>query len=157
MTLEAPGIVVTEAQSVAMLRLCVTWAEMRHVMGPGLAELRAAIAAQGIGTVGAWFTYHFRMPTDTLDFAICVPVASLPTPIGRVEPMIRPAATVVRATMRGDYNGLAAGWGELRDWVSVNRHPTGAVFWECYTVGPEASADPADWRTELNWPLLASG
>ena len=153
MTLETPEIVATGPQSVATILLCVPWAEMRHVMMPGLSELRAAVAAQGIGTDGAWFTYHFRMPTDTLDFAICVPVASPPMPIGRVEPMVIPAATVVRATMRGDYSGLAAAWGTLRNWVAANGHSIGPAFWESYTVGPDTGAEPADWRTELNWPL----
>jgi len=156
MTLESPGIVATEPQSVATISLCVPWAEMRHVMMPGLSELRAAVAAQGIGADGAWFTYHFRMPTDTLDFAICVPVVSPPTQIGRVESMLLPAETVVRATMRGDYSGLAAAWGTLRDWVAANGHSIGPAFWESYIVGLETSADPADWRTELNWPLLVA-
>jgi effector-binding domain-containing protein len=147
MTLSTPCVVATEPQPVAMVRLCVSWAEMPHVVVPGLAELRAAVATQGIGSDGAWFTYRFRMPTDTADFAICVPVAR----------MLLPAATVVRATMRGDYSGLAAAWGELRDLVAANRHTTGTAFWECYTVGPETSADPADWRTELNRPLLTAG
>jgi hypothetical protein len=56
MTLSTPCVVATEPQPVAMVRLCVSWAEMPHVVMPGLAELRAAVATQGIGSDGAWFT-----------------------------------------------------------------------------------------------------
>ena len=48
---------------------------------------------------------------------------------------------------------VAAAWGELRDWIAATGHTTRAGFWECYTIGPESSTDPADWRTELTWPL----
>ena len=151
--IEPLRIVATEPQQVAMVRLCVPWTEMRHVIGPGLTEVRDAVAAQGIATAGPWLTHHFRMPTDTLDFAICVPVAAAVAAMGRVEPGQLPAANVVRTVMHGDYAGLAAAWGELRDWIAATGHTTRAGFWECYTIGPESSTDPADWRTELTWPL----
>ena len=104
---------------------------------------------------GAWLIRQFRAPTDTLDLAICVPVAAPVAPIGRVEPGVLPATTLARTVMHGNYAGLAAAWGELRDWIASQGHATGPEFWECYSVGPQTHSDPADWRTELNWPLAA--
>lgn len=151
--IEPPRIVATAPQQVAMVRLSVPWAEMRHVMRPRLNEIAQAIAAQGIPATGPWFTHHVRQPTDTLDFAICVPVASEIRSVGRVEPGLRPAMTVIRTVMQGDYAGLGAAWGGLRAWIAEQGHTTRPEFWECYVVGPETSPNPADWRTELNWPL----
>jgi effector-binding domain-containing protein len=151
--IEAPCIVATAPQPVAMVRLCVPWAEMRHVMRPGLNEIAQAVAHQGIAATGPWFNHHFRQPTDTLDFAICMPVASDIRPVGRVETGLRPAMTVVRTVMYGDYAGLGAAWGELRTWIVAQGHRIRPEFWECYVVGPETSTNPANWRTEMNWPL----
>ncbi|PZR90401.1 MAG: hypothetical protein DLM68_04775 [Hyphomicrobiales bacterium] len=39
--------------------------------------------------------------------------------------------------------------------IVANGHTSGSDFWQCYLAGPEANADPAAWRTELNQPLLA--
>ena len=154
--IEPPRIVATTAQPVAMLRLLVPVAEVRHVMGPGLKEVRDTVAAQGIATAGPWLTHHFRMPADTFDFAICVPVASVIQADGRVEPWELPALTVARTIAIGDYAQLGANWGALRDWIAAQGRKTRPALWECYTVGLETSANPEDWRTELNWPLMAA-
>jgi effector-binding domain-containing protein len=124
-------------------------------MGPGLAELKAAVAAQSITPTGPWFNHHFRRPTDSFDFEICLPVAARVTPIGRVKAGQLPATTVARTIYHGDYGGLGSAWGEFEAWILANGHTPGSDFWECYVTGPEANADPATWQTELNWPLMA--
>ena len=50
--LETPQIVETAAQETAFIRLTVPRAEIQNVMGPGLGELMAALAAQGIAPQG---------------------------------------------------------------------------------------------------------
>ena len=153
--IETPQVVQAAPQLMASIRLNVGWSEMRQVMGPGLSEVRAVAAAQGIAATGVWFTHHFRQPTDTLDFEICLPVAARVKPEGRVKPGELPAATVARTVYRGGYEGLGAAWGEFTAWIRTNGHKANADFWERYVAGPESSADPADWRTELNRPLIA--
>ena len=152
--LETPHIVHTRTQMIASIPLQVDWAEMRKVMGPGLAELRAAVTAQAIAVTGPWFNHHFRMPTDTFDFEICLPVASPVTPVGRVRASQLPAATVIRTVYQGNYEGLATAWAEFKAWVLAQGLSTGPDFWECYQVGPESGTGPESWRTELNWTLV---
>jgi effector-binding domain-containing protein len=151
--LDAPQIIRTASQPTAIIHLNVPWAKMREVMGPGLAELQAAVAAQGIEATGPWFNHHLRMPTDSFDFEISLPVAAQITPVGRVKPSELSAATVARTIYHGPYDGLAKAWSEFGAWIQANGHETAQDFWECYLSGPEASADPAAWRTELNRPL----
>jgi effector-binding domain-containing protein len=153
--LDAPQIITTEPQLVAAIHLCVPWAKMREVMGPGLAELRSTVAEQGIAATGPWFNHHLRMPTDTFDFRISLPVGKPVTPKGRVEAHELLATTVARTTYHGPYDGLAKAWSEFTTWIAANDHRTGSEFWECYVSGPESGADPSSWRTELNWPLIA--
>ncbi|MGH6857571.1 MAG: GyrI-like domain-containing protein [Methylocella sp.] len=153
--LDAPQVIETAPQLTAGIRLCVAWAEMRKVMGPGLSELKAAVAAQGIATTGPWFDHHFRWPTDTFDFEICLPVAAQVKPVGRVKAGQLPAATVARTIYHGNYDGLGAAWGEFEAWILAKGYKTGPDFWQCYVPGPESNADPATWRTELNQPLIA--
>lgn len=50
--LDAPQVIQIAPQLIASIPLCVPWEEMRKVMGPGLSELKAAVAAQGIATTG---------------------------------------------------------------------------------------------------------
>jgi len=149
-----PHVTHSPEAPMAFIHLTIPRAEIRTVMGPGIAELHAALAAQGVTPSGPWFTHHRRMDPAAFDFEICLPVSSPVTPSGRVQPGCLPAATVARAVLHGSYEGLADAWGRLDSWIAAQGHRPAADLWERYVVGPETSADPADWRTELNRPLL---
>jgi len=152
--IDTPHVTHTAEAPMAFIHLTVPRAEIRTVMGPGLSELHAALAAQGATPSGPWFTHHRRMDPAVFDFEICVPVSSPVTPSGRVQAGYLPAATVAQTVLHGPYEGLADAWGRLEAWITTQGHRPAADLWERYVVGPETSADPADWRTELNWPLL---
>ena len=151
--IETPHVTESKPQRVAMIRLTVPASEIRQVMGPGLQEIMGALAAQGIAPAGPWLTHHLRTPSDTFDFAICVPVEKDVAPVGRVIPGELPASRVARTVLHGNYSELSKGWGDFRAWVTAQGHSMREDLWERYVTGPESSPDPADWRTELNQPL----
>jgi effector-binding domain-containing protein len=153
--IDTPQITQSAAQLTAIIRLTVPRKEIQNVMGPGIRELMAAVGAQGVAPTGPAFTHHLRMDPDTFDFEICVPVAQPISPAGRVKPGQLPATRVARTVYHGAYEGLGAAWGEFDAWIRANGHTPGPDLWECYVAGPESSPDPANWRTELNRPLIA--
>ncbi len=152
--IDTPQIARTDAQHTAVIHLTVPRGEIQNVMGPGIGELMAEVAAQGIEMTGPWFSHHLRMQPDVFDFEIGVPVASPVSPAGRVKGGELPAATVARTVYQGGYEGLGPAWGKLDAWVEAEGRTPGTDLWEVYVAGPESSADPADWRTELNRPLV---
>jgi effector-binding domain-containing protein len=152
--LDTPQITRTEDQQTAVIRLTVPKTEIQKVMGPGIKELMSTVAAQGIGPAGPWFTHHLRRPTDTFEFEISVPVTAPVAPTGRVTGSRWPAMKVACAVYRGPYEGLAAAWGEFDAWVKASGHKPGADLWEVYVAGPESGSNPAEWRTELNRPIV---
>ena len=151
--LDTPQVAKTDDQQTAVIRLTIPRAEIRNVMGPGIGELMATVAAQGIATAGPWFTHHLRMDPKIFDFEIGVPVAAPVAPAGRVKAGHLPATKVARTVYHGPYEGLGAAWGELDAWIAGQGHTTKADLWECYVAGPESGSDPAGWRTELNRPI----
>jgi effector-binding domain-containing protein len=153
--LDSPQVAQTAAQPAAVIRLTIPRAEIRKVMGPGLHEIMAAIAAQGVAPAGPWYTHHLRMDPEIFDFEIGVPVAAPVAAAGRVKPGGLPATRVARTTYHGSYEGLAAAWGQFDAWVAAHGHTPATDLWECYVAGPESSPEPADWRTELYRPLIS--
>ena len=151
--LDRPQIVQMEAQMTAIIRLTIPREEIQDVMGPAIAELLAAVAAQGIALAGAVFSHHLRMDPDIFDFEIGVPVRAPVSAAGRVKAGRLPAATVARTVHHGPYEGLGAAWEEFGAWIAAEGHVPAADLWECYVAGPESDPDPASWRTELNRPL----
>ena len=152
--LDTPQITQTSPKETAIIHVTVPRADIQKVMGPGIQEVMATVAAQGVGPAGPWFTHHLRMPTDTFDFEISVPVTAPVTPTGRVTGSQWPAMKVARAVYRGPYEGLSAAWGEFDAWIKANGHKTAQDLWEVYVVGPESGPDSANYTTELHRPLV---
>lgn len=151
--IEPPQIARTDTAHIAYIPLTVPREQIHDVMEPGIREVMAALASQGLTPAGPLFTHHRRIEPAIFDFEICVPVASPVTPVGRVRAGVLPAATVVRTVYCGPYEGLGAAWGEFKAWIAEQGHKARGGLWERYLAGPEAGADPAGWRTELNQPL----
>jgi len=151
--IEPPKIIRTTSQLTAVIHVTVAREEIQSVMGPGIRELMAVIAAQDLAPVGPWFTHHLRRPTDTFDFEISVPVSAPIAAAGRVRASAWPAMKVARTVYHGPYEGLAEAWGEFIEWIEANGHRQAEDLWECYLVGPDTSPDPGTWRTQLNRPL----
>jgi len=151
--IDTPQIIESAAQITAIIRLTIPREEIRNVMGPAIGEVLAAVAAQGIAPNGSVFSHHLKMDPAIFDFEVGVPVAKTVSAAGRVKPGALPATTVARTVYNGPYEGLGAAWGEFGSWITANGHTAASDLWECYVAGPESSADPANWRTELNRPL----
>jgi effector-binding domain-containing protein len=152
--IDTPRIVHTQAVETAAIRLAVPRSDMPKVMGPGVAELMATLAAQGIAPSGPVLDYHLRMEPGIFDFEIAVPVPRPVNPAGRVRPSRLPAATVARTVYHGSYEGLPEAWEEFEAWIAEQDRRSGPSLWQVYLTNPATHPDPETWLTELNRPLL---
>ncbi len=151
--LSTPQIIQTIAQEAAIIRLTIPRVEMMKQFGPAVAELLAALAAQGVEPIGAVFAHHLKMRSGIFDFELGVKVSGPVKAAGRVKPGQLPPAKVARTVYSGPYEGLPAAWGEFDTWMTANGHEQAENLWELYSVGPQSTPDAANWRTELNRPL----
>ena len=152
--IDPPQILQTTPQSTAIIHITVPRAEMKKVMGAGIAELMATLAKQGMAPAGAVFAHHLKMSRDTFDFELGVPVAKSVTPIGRVVNGQLPAATVARTIYHGPYEGLPSAWSEFEAWIAAQGRMSGPSLWETYLTKPAEHPDPATWLTEFTRPLV---
>jgi len=152
--IETPQIIQTTEQHYAFVHLTVPREEIGQAMGPGLQEVYGAVAAQGITPSGPWFTHHLKRPGTTFDFEICVPVEKPIQEAGQVEPGVWPSIRVAQTVYHGDYSGLPGAWGEFEAWIEAQGLREARDLWERYVVNPDSAKNSADWRTELNRPLL---
>ena len=148
--IEPPRLVTTTAQLVAFIPIRISREKIREVMGPGIVELKAAVAEQRVAVAGPWFTHHVTNPGQIFDFEICLPVATPVTPAGRTQAGEWPSMKVAQTTYHGGFEGLGAGWGEFMAALESAGHKVADGLWEQYLVGPETEASPAAWRTQLS-------
>ena len=152
--IDTPTILQTEKQLTAAIRLTIPRSEMQHVMGPGIGELMATVAAQGKSLSRPWFTRHFRMTPEQFDFEICVPISEPIVPAGRVVNSFLPASKVARTIYHGPFEELGSAWGEFGTWIENAGHKEDEWLWETYLTDPSENPDPSTWQTELTRPLV---
>ena len=102
--LDTPQIIQTTNQLTAVIHLTIPREEIQNVTGPGIGELMAAIAAQGITPTGPWLSHHLKIAPDIWDFEISVPVSAPVVAAGRVSPSQWPAMKVARTVYHGPYS-----------------------------------------------------
>jgi effector-binding domain-containing protein len=150
---DAPRIVKTIARLTAAIKITCPRSEIRNVMGPGYDELMSTLRTQGITSAGPWFTHHFKMPGETFDFEIGVPVPQPVSPAGRVNTSQLPAVTAAQTIYAGPYEGLPAAWGEFEKWIRAQGRTPAPWLWETYVTNPKSDPEGPTWRTELTRPL----
>lgn len=163
--IDAPTIATTTAQRAAVVRLTIPRSRMQAEMPVAIREVMASVARQGLRATGPLFAHHLAMSAESFDFEVGVPVDGTPVRDGRVAPGELPAATVVRTVYHGGYEGLHRAWEEfgrrakheLTEAIERQRLEPADTIWERYLAGPESSADPSTWRTELNQPMRRAG
>lgn len=152
--LDEPIITETKELRAAVIRVTTPRSEIEKVMDEAVAELLSGVMAQGMTPSGPLFAHHVKTDPKMFDFELGVPVPRAVSPAGRLEPGKLPAARVARTVYHGPYEGLFAAWTEFNQWVKEKGLKVAPNLWEVYESGAESNSDPADWRTQLNRPLL---
>lgn len=130
-------------------------AEMPRLMDGLFPEIFTVLADLGAVGSGPPLSLHTRIPTDTADLAVGVPLtAPLPSAFEtsggfRVEPTPCPGGPVAATSYLGGYDGLGAAWGAFLAEVGAAGHQPSSRFFEAYVSNPTEVADPSTLRTDL--------
>jgi AraC family transcriptional regulator len=114
-----------------------------HGQAAGLAVAGHPMARYAATGPGLW-TVDFIMPL------------AVPAPIsGEMQAGTLASGPVAFAVHEGPYDTLSATHAAIERWVEANGHEVSGAPWEWYVTDPGEWPDPADWRTEIFWPLKA--
>jgi AraC family transcriptional regulator len=72
---------------------------------------------------------------------------------GEMQSGALPAGPVALAVHAGHYDQLQETYVALERWIETNGFKAAGAPWESYVTDPGEHPDPADWRTEIYWPL----
>lgn len=91
-------------------------------------------------------------------FAVFRPVRN-PKPAGRIRVLELPQADLAVTVHTGRHDDIDVTYGRLGSWVVTHALAVDGPIHETYSVGPRDTTDPAEWRTEIGWPVfrLAAG
>lgn len=167
------------AQHVAVLRRRVTAETIGDDVGAAFGTLMGAVGASGVGFAGP----PFLVMTEVVDpdggagaIEVGIPVAG-PYPAGAGEAgpgetgageagpgevegavvgMEVPAHLVAATLHRGRYDEEGPAYAALEQWVQSHGHASAGPPREVYLTSPEDTPDPADYLTEIQFPITVS-
>lgn len=128
-------------------------AEIAAAIGDGLGKVAAHARGGAHAFAGPPFARFHSTGPGLLTFDVGLPVAASAAGGGEVEAGSLPAGPAACAIHAGPYDSLPETYAALERWIEAQgRRPAGAP-WEVYVTDPGDHPDPADWRTEVCWPL----
>ncbi|HEX4451194.1 MAG TPA: MerR family transcriptional regulator [Kofleriaceae bacterium] len=146
------------ATSAIAIRATLDRGELLAWWHGAIGELHATARAQRLaGTLGG--LYDTALFSEARGEAIVfVPLAPSAKPqlAGRIEPFEVPAAELALVTHAGSHDGIDAAYGELGAYVAAHEIAVDGPLREYYVRDPIDARDPADWLTEIAWPVFRS-
>ena len=148
-----PELVTVAPTTTAVVRGTVSAEEITDFFDRSFSVLGEAIAAQGVTPTGPAFGLYRGIPDETVDLEVGFPTNWAIEPDGAAEPGGLPGGQVARVVHAGSFDGLAGAWQGLGAWIAEQGLTPAEAYWEVYVTEPSPDMDPAELRTELNWPV----
>jgi AraC family transcriptional regulator len=81
-------------------------------------------------------------------------VIATPAPgAGEIEPITLPGGPAAVAVHMGPYDKLQDTYAAMERWMQERGVRAAGAPWESYITDPAEHADPANWRTDVFWPI----
>ncbi len=136
-----------DVQPTAVIRAHVPVEGIPAFLGGAFGEVLGVLAAQGLHPTGPPFA-RYGMGGDGFDVEAGFPSSAQVSPTGRVEACELPGGPAIVVLHRGPYDGVAAAYGAVEEWLAANQWTATGAPWESYLDGPEVG-EP---RTVVHWP-----
>jgi effector-binding domain-containing protein len=144
----------------AAVRLKARTSDLAGLFDEHLPNIAHRLADMGVQPAGPPYARYHEYGPENVDIEIGIPTAS-PVPNvpsladatpGEMASAELPGGQVAITVHRGSYDGLAAIYEQLHDWIHGQGHEEGPAPWESYVDDP-SEVDASDLRTEVCWPL----
>lgn len=113
-----------------------------------------ALERAGVRPVAPPFSLYRRVPTDTTDVEVGVPIdRPLDGPVDaggvRIKPSTLPAGEVARMSYVGGFDGLGQAWGDFMGSIITRGRQASFPFWETYMTEPNVQPPRTDFYSLL--------
>ncbi len=122
------------------------------VLGQLLPKVFGHATASGATMVGPPFVRYQNMAAF-LDIEAGMPVAPGAAGTDDIELGELPAGPALTTIHTGPYDGLPGAYSALQAWMKEHDITPSGGPWEVYLTDPGEVPDPAEWKTQIFWPI----
>jgi effector-binding domain-containing protein len=141
------------SQHVMFVRMRVGRHELSTAIGEGLGKAFPYAMRLGLAIAGRPLTRYLSTGPGLYEIEVGMPVSPAGPGEGDIQAGSLPGGPVAVAVHAGPYDQLTETYAALERWIEASGCRTGGAPWESYITDPADHPDPADWRTEVYWPL----
>ena len=109
--------------------------------------------SHGLAMAGAPFARYPEVGRGLLTVECGMPLAAPATGEGNIEAGELSGGRIVVAVHAGPYDTLHETHAAIERWIAEQGLESAGPPWESYVTDPTDHPDPADWRTEVCWPV----
>jgi AraC family transcriptional regulator len=144
------------AQPILLIRRMISRETLAAALGECFGKLFSMGYAAGLPISGQPIARYVSMTTEPWTVEAAMPLAAPATgTLG--DPEIQsgelPAGPVAFAVHSGPYQTLHETHAAIQRWIGEHGYVVAGPPWESYVTDPGQYPDPADWKTEVFWPL----
>lgn len=146
------------AMTAAAVTAVITMSDLLPWYLGALGELHATLDARGMRPSGpSGGIYAGELFADERGQAtVFVPTAAEIPRLGRVEPVVVPAAELAVIVHPGSLADVDRAYGALATYVASHALQVDGPIREYYLTGRQDTADENAWRTEICWPIFST-
>ena len=124
-------------------------------MGKMYEELYGALKKSKVEPKGAAFALFPSFTPESMEFVCAVPVEATAKIPAKYKVMQTQAGEVVKASHTGSYEKLEDLHNQLNQFIEFRNLEIAGAPWEVYVKGPMEEKDPANYVTEVYYPVKA--
>lgn len=143
------------SQPVLSVRARVPMSEIAGFMGGAFGEMFPYLFQMGARPAGPPLSIYYdpEFSAAGMDMEVCVPVDKVLEPAGRLGSRVLEGGRMVSILHAGPYEEVGKAYEALGAYLKENGLESAGPPREVYIVGPETGRDPAEYRTEVMWPV----
>ena len=141
------------AQPALIIRRKIARTELQPSLAECLGKVYGHCMKIGLPLDGRPFTRYLSTGPGLWTIEAGKPLAAPAAGEGEIEATTLPSGPVAMAVHGGLYDELNTTYAALERWIETNGYRTAGAPWESYITDPADYPDPADWRTEVYWPI----
>lgn len=142
-----------QAQPILFARLRAARHELPNAIAEGVGKVFMHAQQASIALAGHPFTRYPSTGPGLLTIEVGFRLSAPAPGAGDVEAGALPAGPAIVAVHGGPYDQLSETYAAAERWMEANGLQPAAAPWEWYVTDPAEHPNPADWRTEVYWPV----
>jgi AraC family transcriptional regulator len=140
-------------QAILLIRRSIPRPELRPMLAECFGKLFAHGAKSGLPIAGWPVARYLSVGPGLWTVEAAMPLAMPASGQGEMQSGTLPAGPVAVGIHAGPYEQLPETYAAIEQWMQANGARAAGAPWESYVTDPGQHPDPADWRTEVYWPL----